>query len=207
MVPQELALGVLVDFVKEEGWKLRNTEDRCSLKCLVNGSQCCCGKPSRHWGVRVRANTCVPCKPAKVPGHKNVASVLMDLMETEQVAESPVFLDASQLEDLASAMHSVSLTPSLEAACRSRSNTPERLTSRESAAITSAMPTVSDGQPSYAPFCKIWRRQQASVAAGIMLKPMCHHLEGGLEFDGSLKEPATLQGLSDGPWRLFQMTA
>ncbi|CAL8471850.1 g11392 [Coccomyxa elongata] len=68
------------------------------------------------------------------------------LASMDEVAESPVFLDASQLEDLASAMRSVSLTPSLEAACRSRSNTPERLTSRESAAITSAMPPVSDDQ-------------------------------------------------------------
>ncbi|BDA47696.1 hypothetical protein COCOBI_10-5470 [Coccomyxa sp. Obi] len=70
-----------------------------------------------------------------------------DLLATmDDVADSPVFLDASQLEDLASAMRSVSLTPSLEAACRSRSNTPERHNSRESAAITSAMPTVSDDQ-------------------------------------------------------------
>ena len=81
-----------------------------------------------------------------------------------------MFLDASQLEDLASAMRSVSLTPSLEAACRSCSNTPER---RNSTAITSAMPTVNDGQAPDAPTVQIdegFKLLAAGLNAKIMLK-------------------------------------
>jgi hypothetical protein len=46
-------------------------------------------------------------------------------MQVEDGEGTPVVLEASQLEELAAVMGAVSLTPSLEAACRSRSNTPE----------------------------------------------------------------------------------
>lgn len=57
---------------------------------------------------------------------------------------SPVFLDASQLEDLASALGSVSLTPTLQATSRSASTTPQS----SMGAIASFMPTPTDGETS-----------------------------------------------------------
>ena len=60
-----------------------------------------------------------------------------------------MILDASQLEELAVVMGAVSLTPSLEAAFRSRSNTPDPHQSTEDAqtAMDSTVPSGCNGEP------------------------------------------------------------